>query len=84
MHLRNRLLPRQSTSSPLDNRADPMANTSQAPDLEGIHSEKYGIAEHIRIMNEIDARLVHHLATNNLPPTTAPVPEEVDKSHRSR
>ncbi|GFS38129.1 hypothetical protein Acr_00g0055890 [Actinidia rufa] len=45
MHLRSRLLPRPSASSPLDNRAHPMANTSQAPDLEGLHHEMYGIAE---------------------------------------
>ncbi|GFS33397.1 hypothetical protein Acr_00g0028180 [Actinidia rufa] len=36
MHLRSRCLPRPSTSSPLDNRAHPMANTSQAPNLEGL------------------------------------------------
>ncbi|GFS35114.1 hypothetical protein Acr_00g0037940 [Actinidia rufa] len=34
-----RLLPRPSASSPLDNKAHPMANTSQAPDLEGLHYE---------------------------------------------
>ena len=37
-------------------------------------------------MNEINARLVQHLAINNLPPVTAPVPEEVNRSchsHRS-
>ncbi|GFY87276.1 hypothetical protein Acr_05g0009150 [Actinidia rufa] len=39
MHLCSRYLPRPSTSSPLDNRAHPMANTSQAPDLEGFHCE---------------------------------------------
>ncbi|GFZ15782.1 hypothetical protein Acr_25g0001910 [Actinidia rufa] len=33
MHLRSRCLPRLSASSPLDNKARPMANTSQAPNL---------------------------------------------------
>ncbi|GFY87395.1 hypothetical protein Acr_05g0010340 [Actinidia rufa] len=37
MHLRNHYLPRLSASSPPDNRAPPMANTSQDPDLEGLH-----------------------------------------------
>ncbi|GFY85267.1 hypothetical protein Acr_04g0000050 [Actinidia rufa] len=42
MHLR-RLLRRPSTSSPLDNNAKSMANTSQAPDLEGIiYHEMHG------------------------------------------
>ena len=55
-----------------------MANNSQALDLEGIHREMHGIAEQIRIMNEINARLVQHLATNNPPHPTAPVQEDVD------
>ena len=78
MHLDSHLLPRQSTSIPLDNKARSMANTSQALDLEGIHREMHEIAEQIRIMNEINAHLVQHLTTNNLPPTTTPVPKEVD------
>ena len=45
MHLRSRLLPRQSESSPLDNRVPPMADSSQALDLEGIHHEMHGNAE---------------------------------------
>ncbi|GFS38024.1 hypothetical protein Acr_00g0055200 [Actinidia rufa] len=57
MHLRSRLLFRL-TSNLLDNSAHPMANISQAPNLEGIiHREMHGIAEQIRIMNEINARL---------------------------
>ncbi|GFY90845.1 hypothetical protein Acr_07g0010420 [Actinidia rufa] len=72
MHLRSRLLSRPSISSSLDNRVHPMANTSQPPDLEGIHLEMYGIVEQIRIMNEINARQVQHLATNSSPPSTAP------------
>ncbi|GFY96622.1 hypothetical protein Acr_11g0009280 [Actinidia rufa] len=35
-----------------------MANISQAPNLENIHREMHGIAEQIKIMNEINARLV--------------------------
>ncbi|GFY91132.1 hypothetical protein Acr_07g0013280 [Actinidia rufa] len=54
-----------------------MANTSQAPDLEGIHREMYEISEHIRIMNEINACLVQYLTTNNPPLTTALVPKDV-------
>ncbi|GFZ14862.1 hypothetical protein Acr_24g0010520 [Actinidia rufa] len=45
MHLRSRNLPRPSASSPLDNRAPPMANASQVPDLEGLHHEIHGMAE---------------------------------------
>ncbi|GFY98557.1 hypothetical protein Acr_12g0010980 [Actinidia rufa] len=44
MHLRSRNLPRPSASSPLDNRAPPMANASQVPDLEGLHHEIHGMA----------------------------------------
>ena len=83
MHLRNRLLPKPSTSNPLDSRAHPMANTNQALDLEGIHHEMHGITEQIRIMNEINARLIQHLATNNPTSPIALVPEEADRSHRS-
>ncbi|GFY84520.1 hypothetical protein Acr_03g0012940 [Actinidia rufa] len=83
IHLRSRLLPRKSTSSPLDNRAHPKANAGQASDLEGIHCEMHGIAEQIRIMNEINARLVQHLATNNPPPVTTPIPEDADRSRRT-
>ncbi|GFZ01510.1 hypothetical protein Acr_15g0001190 [Actinidia rufa] len=35
----SRCLPKPSASSSLDNRAHPMANTSQAPDLEGLYRE---------------------------------------------
>ncbi|GFZ15875.1 hypothetical protein Acr_25g0002840 [Actinidia rufa] len=51
MHLRNRYSPKPSASSPLDNRARPMANTSQAPDLEGLHREIHGMAEQMRETN---------------------------------
>ncbi|GFZ21568.1 hypothetical protein Acr_29g0007300 [Actinidia rufa] len=60
-----------------------MANTSQASDLEGIHGDMHGITKQIKIMNEINARLVQHLATNNPLPPAAPIPEDVDRSHRS-
>ena len=42
MHLRKCLLPKPSTNNPLDNRAYPMANTSQVPDLEGLHMRCMG------------------------------------------
>ncbi|GFS38849.1 hypothetical protein Acr_00g0059790 [Actinidia rufa] len=42
MHLRSHYLPGPSASSPLDNRAYPMANTIQVPDLEGLHYEIHG------------------------------------------
>ncbi|GFZ20866.1 hypothetical protein Acr_29g0000280 [Actinidia rufa] len=57
MYLRSRLLPRQSTSNPLDNRAHRTTNVGQAPYLDGIHREMHGITEQIRIMNEINSRL---------------------------
>ena len=60
-----------------------MATTSQVLDLKGIHHEMHGIAEQIRIMNEINARVVQHLATNNPPPLAVPVPEETNRSRRS-
>ncbi|GFZ10857.1 hypothetical protein Acr_22g0002550 [Actinidia rufa] len=75
-----------STNNPLNNRARPMVNADQAPDLEGIHREMHGITEQIRIMNKRNARLVQHFARNNPPTTTTPVPEDADRSrgfHRS-
>ncbi|GFZ10874.1 hypothetical protein Acr_22g0002720 [Actinidia rufa] len=65
MHLRSRNLPRPSASSPLDNRAPPMANASQVPDLEGLHHEIHGMAEQMRVMNENNARLIQLLAAAN-------------------
>ncbi|GFZ18370.1 hypothetical protein Acr_27g0001090 [Actinidia rufa] len=44
MHQHSRYLPRPSASSPPNNRAPPMANTSQAPDLEGLHRERHDMA----------------------------------------
>ncbi|GFZ06817.1 hypothetical protein Acr_18g0009870 [Actinidia rufa] len=68
MHLRSHLLPRPSASSPLDDRAYPTTNTSQAQDLEGLHREIYGMAEQMRIMNKNNVVLIQHLAANNPPP----------------
>ena len=65
MNLRSHLVPRPNASSPLNYKALPMANTSQAPDLEGLPREMHSIAEQIRIMNENNARLIQHLTTNN-------------------
>ncbi|GFS29137.1 hypothetical protein Acr_00g0005500 [Actinidia rufa] len=65
MHLRSRNLPRPSASNPLDNRAPPMANASQVPDLEGLHHEIHGMAEQMRVMNENNARLIQLLAAAN-------------------
>ncbi|GFS43540.1 hypothetical protein Acr_00g0085640 [Actinidia rufa] len=87
MHLRSRLFPRPSASRPLDNRAYPMANTSQAPDLEGLHREMHGIVEQIKIMNENNACLIQHLSINNMPPTTTPIQKEANRSclsHKSK
>ncbi|GFY99328.1 hypothetical protein Acr_13g0007290 [Actinidia rufa] len=68
MHLRSRYLPKPSASSPPDNRAPPMTNASQIPDLEGLHREIHDMTEQMRIMNENNARLVQLLAAANPPP----------------
>ena len=75
MHLRSRLVFRPSTNNPLDNRAHSMANTGQAPYLEGLHYKMHWIVEQIRIMNENNACLIQHLSTNKPPLPTAPIPE---------
>ncbi|GFY97567.1 hypothetical protein Acr_12g0001080 [Actinidia rufa] len=83
IHLHSHLIPRPSASSHLDYQAHPMANTSQAPDLEGLHCEMHDIAEQIRIMNENNSRLIQYLTANNPPPPpSAPVPE-IQRSRRS-
>ncbi|GFS37266.1 hypothetical protein Acr_00g0051020 [Actinidia rufa] len=84
MHLRSRCLPRPSASSPLDNRAHPMANTSQALDQEGLYHEIHGMAKQIRMMNENNARLIQLLATANPPSSAAPPIPDIERSHRSR
>ncbi|GFZ02198.1 hypothetical protein Acr_15g0008070 [Actinidia rufa] len=83
MHLRSRNLPRPSASSPLDNRVLPMANTSQVPDLEGLHHEIHGMTEQIRVMNENNARLIQLLAAANPQPPAAPSVPDVERSRHS-
>ncbi|GFS37177.1 hypothetical protein Acr_00g0050430 [Actinidia rufa] len=65
MHLRSHNLPRPSASSPPDKRSHPMANTSQVPDLEGLHREVHDMAEQMRIMNENNGRLMQLLTAAN-------------------
>ncbi|XP_057464641.1 uncharacterized protein LOC130754441 [Actinidia eriantha] len=84
MHLRSRYLPRPSASSPLDNRAPPMANTSQVPNLEGLHHEIHGMAEQMRVMNENNARLIQLLAAANPRPPAPPIPDIERSRHSSR
>ncbi|GFY93431.1 hypothetical protein Acr_08g0018270 [Actinidia rufa] len=83
IHLRSRYLPRPSASSSLDNRAPPMANTSQVPDLEGLHHEIHGMAEQMRVMNENNARLIQLLAATNPQPQPAPPVPGIERSHHS-
>ncbi|GFZ09055.1 hypothetical protein Acr_20g0008630 [Actinidia rufa] len=83
MHLRSCNLPRPSASSPLDNRAPPMANASQVPDLEGLHHEIHGMAEQMRVMNENNACLIQLLAAANPQPPTAPSVPDVERSRHS-
>ncbi|GFS44258.1 hypothetical protein Acr_00g0089400 [Actinidia rufa] len=79
----SRNLPRPSASSPLDNRAPPMANASQVPDLEGLHHEIHGMAEQMRIMNENNGRLMQLLATANPPLPATPLVPDVEPSRHS-
>ncbi|GFY97870.1 hypothetical protein Acr_12g0004110 [Actinidia rufa] len=62
-----------------------MANTSQAPDLEGLHCEIHGMAEQMRVMNENNnTRLLRPLAVANPPPSAvSPIPD-IEQSHRFR
>ncbi|GFS33858.1 hypothetical protein Acr_00g0030910 [Actinidia rufa] len=83
MHLRSRYLPRPSASSALDNRAPPMANTSQVLDLEGLHHEIHGMAEQMRVKNENNAHLIQLLAAAN-PQPAPPVPGIERSRHSSR
>ncbi|GFY82856.1 hypothetical protein Acr_02g0010960 [Actinidia rufa] len=63
--------------------AYPMVNTSQAPNLEGLHREIDGMDEQMRVMNENNTRLIQLLATTNPPPSVAlPIPD-IERSHRS-
>ncbi|GFS40364.1 hypothetical protein Acr_00g0068130 [Actinidia rufa] len=45
--------------------------------------ETVHLAHRSEVMNEINARLIQHLAITNPPPPITPVIEEVDRSHRS-
>ncbi|GFS37978.1 hypothetical protein Acr_00g0055000 [Actinidia rufa] len=83
MHLRSRYLPRPSANSPPDNRAHPMANPGQIPDLEGLHREIHGMAEHMRIMNENNGRLMQLLAAANPPLSAAPPVPDIERSRHS-
>ncbi|GFY95600.1 hypothetical protein Acr_10g0009850 [Actinidia rufa] len=83
MHLRNCYLPRPSVSNPPSNKARPMANTIQAPDLEGLHREIHGMAEQMRVMNENNARLIQLLIAANPPPLAAPPIFDVERSRHS-
>ncbi|GFZ14317.1 hypothetical protein Acr_24g0005070 [Actinidia rufa] len=84
MHLRSRHLPRPSASSPPDNRAHPMANPGQIPDLEGLHREIHGMTEQMRIMNQNNGRLMQLLAAANPPLPAAPVPDIEPSRHSNR
>ena len=59
-----------------------MANSNQVPNLKGIHRKMHDIAEQIRVMNELNARLVQHL-TQTPALTTVPILKGLNRSHRS-
>ncbi|GFY97524.1 hypothetical protein Acr_12g0000650 [Actinidia rufa] len=84
MHLCSCLLPRPSVSSPLDNRAHPMANSSQAIDLEGLHRKIHGMAEQMRVMNEKQCppNIAPRRGQSTTSPTVPPIPN-IERSHRS-
>ncbi|GFZ14654.1 hypothetical protein Acr_24g0008440 [Actinidia rufa] len=83
MHLRSRNLPRPSASSPPGNRSHPMANPSQAPDLEGLHREIHDMAEQMRIINENNGRLMQLLVAANPPLPAAPPVPDIERSRHS-
>ncbi|GFY80843.1 hypothetical protein Acr_01g0006520 [Actinidia rufa] len=76
--MRNHCLPKPSASSPLDNIARPMANTSQAPSLEGLHHEIHSMLLFLKIIYLTDlvdlamkcprAAIVPVESRNNSPP----------------
>ncbi|GFS38941.1 hypothetical protein Acr_00g0060380 [Actinidia rufa] len=83
MHLRSRYLPRPSASSPPNNRARPMANSGQVPDLEGLHREIHNMAEQMRTMNENNGRLMQLLIAANPPLPAAPPVPDIERSRHS-
>ncbi|GFY87963.1 hypothetical protein Acr_05g0016020 [Actinidia rufa] len=61
-----------------------MANTSQVPNLEGLHREIHDMAEQMRIMNENNGRLMQLLTVANPPlPAAPPVPDIERGRHRA-
>ncbi|GFS34120.1 hypothetical protein Acr_00g0032360 [Actinidia rufa] len=68
---------------PPDNRAHPMANTNQVPDLEGLHREIHDMAEQMRIMNDNNGRLMQLLTTANPPLPAAPPVPNIERSRHS-
>ena len=60
-----------------------MADTNQAPNLEGIHHKMHGIAEQIKVMNKMNVWLVQHLTMNNPTPATMPVPKDTNRYRHS-
>ncbi|GFS45359.1 hypothetical protein Acr_00g0095760 [Actinidia rufa] len=83
MYLRNCHLPRLSASSPPDNRAHPMANTNQVPNIEGFHREIHDMAEQMRIMNENNGCLMQLLTAANPPLPAAPPVPDIERSRHS-
>ncbi|GFZ15051.1 hypothetical protein Acr_24g0012410 [Actinidia rufa] len=80
-----RNLSRPSASSPPGNRSHPMANSSQVPDLEGLHREVHVMAEQMRmrIMNENNGRLMQLLTAANPQPPAAPSVPDIERSRHS-
>ncbi|GFY99490.1 phototropic-responsive NPH3 family protein [Actinidia rufa] len=74
---------RPSASSPPDNRAHPMANTSQVPDLEGLHREIHDMAKQMRIMNKNNGRLMQLFAAANPQLPAAPPVPDIERSRHS-
>ncbi|GFY84514.1 hypothetical protein Acr_03g0012880 [Actinidia rufa] len=60
-----------------------MANTSQAPNLEGLHREIHGMAEQMRVMNEKNVCLIQLLAATNSPPPVLPPILDIERYHHS-
>ncbi|GFZ06509.1 hypothetical protein Acr_18g0006790 [Actinidia rufa] len=60
-----------------------MANSGQAPDLEGLHCEMHDMAEQMRIMNENNGRLMQLLAAANPPLPAAPPVPDIERSRHS-